>query len=39
MVFGRGRKAKQEQLTDPGETPEETAEGSAAEAPEVTGRM
>jgi hypothetical protein len=38
MVFGRGRKAKQEQLTDPGETPEETAEGSAAEAADGTGR-
>ncbi|MDQ0821683.1 hypothetical protein QFZ79_004058 [Arthrobacter sp. V4I6] len=38
MVFGRGRKAKQEQLTDPGETPEATAEGSAADAADGTGR-
>ncbi|XAS65380.1 DUF3710 domain-containing protein [Pseudarthrobacter sp. So.54] len=29
MVFGRGRKAKQEQLTDPGETPEAVADASA----------
>ena len=36
MVFGRGRKAKQEQLTDPGETPEAIAGASAAEA--GTGR-
>src|SRR6476620_1429264 len=31
MVFGRGRKAKQEQLTEP-ETPEDAADGSAAAA-------
>ena len=31
MVFGRGRKAKQEQLTEPGETPESAAEVSAAD--------
>ncbi|MEC5192478.1 MULTISPECIES: DUF3710 domain-containing protein [unclassified Arthrobacter] len=29
MVFGRGRKAKQEQLTDPGETLEAVADASA----------
>ena len=29
MVFGRGRKAKQEQLTDPGENPEAVADASA----------
>ena len=29
MVFGRGRKAKQEQLTDPGETQEAVADASA----------
>ena len=36
MVFGRGRKAKQEQLTDPGETQEAVADASAdgaAQAP------
>jgi hypothetical protein len=32
MVFGRGRKAKQEQLTDPGETQEAVADASADEA-------
>ena len=38
MVFGRGRKAKQEQLTDPGEAPEAAAEGSAADAADRAGR-
>ena len=37
MVFGRGRKAKQE-LTDPGESLEAAGEGSAAEAGAGTGR-
>src|SRR4051794_26974763 len=37
MVFGRGRKAKQE-LTDPGESLEAAAVGSAAEAGAGTGR-
>ena len=37
MVFGRGRKAKQE-LTDPGESLEAAAEGSAAVAGAGTGR-
>jgi Protein of unknown function (DUF3710) len=38
MVFGRGRKAKQEQLTDSGDIPEVTAEDSAADAADGTGR-
>lgn len=38
MVFGRGRKAKQEQLADPGETLEAAAEGPAAKAVDGTGR-
>lgn len=37
MVFGRGRKAKQEQLTEPGETPE-TADVSAAAPAAGAGR-
>ena len=39
MVFGRGRKAKQEQLTDPGETQEAVADASAdgAAAPGSAG--
>lgn len=32
MVFGRGRKAKQEQLTDPGETREDVAGADAGES-------
>ncbi|MCU1555926.1 MAG: hypothetical protein JWM13_3412 [Arthrobacter sp.] len=38
MVFGRGRKAKQEQPTDSAETPEATAEGSATETAGGSGR-
>jgi len=32
MVFGRGRKAKQEQLTDPGDTREAVADASAGDS-------
>lgn len=32
MVFGRGRKAKQDQLTDPGETQEAVADASAEDS-------
>lgn len=37
MVFGRGRKAKQEQLTEPGETREEVADPSADDSTGTDG--